>query len=185
MHLQRLASQLNLLIDPNDERQYDILARQFFNVPYIPFPVALHTVDILGMYNLAEYPSVLLGRKHGQEKWVFIGGFLDPRNTTEFAAVREFKEETSIDIDEDRLIYLGSQFIDDARYKDSVHKITTSVFCVELTKEEIYSAVGADDIEEVRLFDLEDVEEALREQHKPLLQKLLNEKHLWLKSNTL
>lgn len=57
------------------------------------------TVDILIFNDKKEF--ILIKRKNNPYKdcWAFPGGFVDYGETTEDAAVREAKEETSIDVD--------------------------------------------------------------------------------------
>lgn len=139
-------------------------------IPYVPFPIAFHTVDVIAVNN----DKVLLGRKPNQEKWQFIGGFVEPTHTAEHTAVKEFHEEAGALIkDESRFVYLTSLFIDDARYKTSCHKITSSVFFIDLEDNEAESLVAGDDIEELKWFSLDEVYGVLREQHKEIYVKFL------------
>jgi ADP-ribose pyrophosphatase YjhB (NUDIX family) len=157
-------------------------------VPYIQYPVAFHTVDIIATRQVGEDIEVLLGRKHKHlpTEWVFIGGFVEPMQTAESAALRELHEESNVLVeDEDRLVYLGSMFIDDARYADSCHKITTSIFTLELTQEESEQAKGGDDIAEVKFVKLDEAFDQLRPHHKPLFEKLIAMKSKWQHSKSL
>ena len=136
------------------------------------YPIAYHTVDILA-YQL-NYPKdclidnlILLGRKPGQTKFQIPGGFVDPADiSAEEAALREFKEETSLSITSnlvyskepwkignDKLFYEGSFQIDDERYRDSVNKIITSFYSVSLSIENIRKEpIPTDDLEELKWF---------------------------------
>lgn len=139
-------------------------------IPYVPFPIAFHTVDVIAINN----DRLLLGRKPKQEKWQFIGGFVEPTHTAEHTAVKEFHEEAGLLVkDESRFEYLTSLFIDDARYKNSCHKITSSIFFIELEENELSSLVAGDDIEELKWFSLDEVYGVLREQHKEIYVKFL------------
>lgn len=143
-------------------------------IPYVPFPIAFHTVDVIAI----NRNRILLGRKPKQEKWQFIGGFVEPTHTAEHTAVKEFHEEASLLIKrEDRFKYLTSLFIDDARYKDSCHKITSSIFTIVLNDEEAGLVKGGDDIEEVKWFELDEVNDVLRELHKDIFIKFLIKNH--------
>lgn len=140
------------------------------NIPYVPFPIAFHTVDVIAINN----DKILLGRKPNQEKWQFVGGFVEPTHTAEHTAAKEFHEEAGILIkDETRFTYLTSLFIDDARYKSSCHKITSSVFIIQLEDEEAEAVVAGDDLEEVKWYSLHEVYDIIREQHKEIFVKLL------------
>ena len=139
-------------------------------IPYVPFPIAFHTVDVIAINN----DMVLLGRKPNQEKWQFIGGFVEPTHTAEHTAAKEFHEEAGLLVkEESRFEYLTSLFIDDVRYKNSCHKITSSVFFIELEDDEVDMLKAGDDIEELCWFSLDEVYGVLREQHKEIYVKFL------------
>lgn len=139
-------------------------------IPYVPFPIAFHTVDVIAINN----DKILLGRKPNQEKWQFIGGFVEPTHTAEHTAAKEFHEEAGVLIkNETRFTYLTSLFIDDARYKTSCHKITSSVFIIRLDDKEAEAVVAGDDLEEVKWFSLHQVYDVIREQHKEIYVKFL------------
>ena len=142
-------------------------------VPNIPFPVSFSTVDMIGWFKTEGMtsPSILLGRKPGQPKWQFPGGFRDPKETCQEAAQREYLEEVLLDLDVSRFVPIQELFIDDIRYRDSCHKVTTSIFNVRLTEEDVANAAAGDDLGEVRLFSVEelckDISE-MREIHIPI-----------------
>ncbi|MEO6303827.1 MAG: NUDIX hydrolase [Bacteroidia bacterium] len=144
--------------DNSSEDIFNDCMKQLKKVPYIPFPVAFHTVD-MAPYRIVENGNVevLLGRKPFRTVFQFLGGFLDPKNTAENAAKRELHEESSgtIDVKEDEMVYLKSFFIDDYRYLNSCHKVTTSFFKVCVNSE--IDVKPGDDIEEVRWFKLNDL----------------------------
>ena len=157
----------------NEDILMDLIKEQLKQVPYVPFPTAFHTVDIIATKPSGLKTEVLLGRKHNSTSWVFIGGFVDPAESAETAALREFKEEALVEIhDESRLKYVGSSFVDDKRFKDC-HKITTSIFTIRLQNHEIDKVRGGDDIAEVKWFNLEDVYANISEHHKPIFVKYL------------
>jgi 8-oxo-dGTP diphosphatase len=57
----------------------------------------LLTVDIIiEMTDRADYPIVLIERKHPPYGWAIPGGFVDIGETVEAAAIREAREETSL-----------------------------------------------------------------------------------------
>jgi bifunctional NMN adenylyltransferase/nudix hydrolase len=181
----KIAHQLGIKLsgDETSTEVEELIVKQLETVPYIQYPTAFHTVDIIATRNVESTVDgnleVLLGRKHNATQWVFIGGFVEPTQTAEAAALRELHEETNILIEnEKRLAYLGSLFIDDARYKDSCHKITTSLFTIRLTSEEATAAKGGDDIEIIDWFKINDVSERLSEHHKPLFEKFIKYQEL-------
>ncbi len=65
----------------------------------------LLTVDILiRMVDQPAHPIVLIERKHPPFGWALPGGFVDVGERLEDAAVREAKEETSLDIELETLL---------------------------------------------------------------------------------
>ena len=59
----------------------------------------LLTVDIIiEMLDHNDCPIVLIERKHPPHGWALPGGFVDVGETTEAAAIREAREETSLDV---------------------------------------------------------------------------------------
>lgn len=155
-----------------------IIAETLKCIGYIPFPISLSTVDIVPYYiNKNGNIFLLMGRKPKQEKFQFVGGFRDPAETNEYAASRELNEEASIKLDENRFKFHGTYWIDDRRYKDSVHKITTALFTVEITYDEMILAKGADDMEEVKGFLLSDLirnqKEDIRDVHHALFDRIV------------
>ena len=178
--IHKIAHQLGIKLTGNETSTEveELIVKQLETVPYIQYPTAFHTVDIIATRNVESTVDgnleVLLGRKHNATDWVFIGGFVEPTQTAEAAALRELHEETNVFVDnEHRLEYLGSLFIDDSRYKDSPHKITTSIFTVSLTRDEASQAKGGDDIEIVGWFKINEISKRLAEHHKPLFEKFI------------
>lgn len=152
-------------------------------------PVNYVTVDGI----ICNGNSFLLGRKKGNEKFQFIGGFTDPTDATLEAAVRrEAGEEVenwngfnsryddretykapSIKID--KLKMLGSLRVDDSRYRNEVDKIMTVVFLCHTPDYD--NLAGADDIETVKwftIFELIANRELLAPVHQPLFDLLLS-----------
>ncbi len=140
-------------------------------VPYIPYPVSFSTADIVLLHELADGSfNILVGQKPGRTDWQFPGGFRDPKETNEGAAVRELNEEARVLLDINRFNYMGSKFVDDIRYRDTCHKITTNLFVVhDITDEEAPLFKAGDDLAEVKWipFTKESLAE-IREIHQPL-----------------
>lgn len=143
----------------------------------VNYPIAFKTVDIAvikGMYK----KSVLMIRKKNEPEdiWRFPGGFSDVTdNSTEESAVRELFEETNIKIDKSELFYLGSTKIDDSRYKNSPHCITTSFYTYNdnQCKTEDFAKAG-DDAIAINWIPLEELStKNVNKVHHGLLKMLL------------
>jgi 8-oxo-dGTP pyrophosphatase MutT (NUDIX family) len=141
---------------PDEQIIFRRIMEQLKKVPYIQYPVSLATTDvILWRYKEDGIQGVelLIGRKPYRDVWQFLGGFRDPKETSEAGALRELKEETggsvAIEAPYKNQLYLGSYFIDDSRYLVSCHKVTTSLFAVQLPPN-IEDVTHGDDIGEVK-----------------------------------
>ena len=174
--IKEIAELLNLSTEDYSYQQLKRIKEQLLKVPYIQYPVALHTVDMIPYRFAKTGIEILLGRKNFRTQFQFLGGFVDPKDSAEMAAVRELKEETSdtIIVKEKDLEYLGSFFIDDYRYRNSCHKVSTSLFMVAIESNK--KVKPGDDIEEVKWFNVENLnEENLISEHKQLLDFFLTE----------
>ena len=143
------------------------------------YPKTYPTVDI-AIFN-EDYTQILLGRKHLESEFRFIGGFVDPTDANlEAAAKREVREECG-DIEVDDFQYVASRLIDDWRYRREQDKIMTTLF----TCKYIYGAPkGADDIAEVSWMNVIDFknkdfrEKNLVYEHAKLMELLLMKMHI-------
>ncbi len=138
---------------------------------YNKYPTVYSTVDV-AIFN-EDKTKLLLGHKKTDEagKWRFIGGFIQKGETSEEAARRETAEETKITIDDVK--YIGTQPIDDWRYRNSEDSILTTLFSAKY----IYGKeTPSDDIDELKWFNLVDLIKTnaimLVEEHKKLFQLL-------------
>ncbi len=167
--------------------QREVLAlciQKLEEVPYIPYPVSLSTVDMIGVtYKMVEGKRktfVLMGRRSPAHLWQFPGGFRDPRETDEVAAQREYLEEVSINIPMNRIKRVGQLFIDDRRYRSTPHKVTTAIHLIHVLAKEAKLAQAADDIFEVKWFDVDYLRQnrdmVVRDVHMGLFNFI--EKHL-------
>ena len=120
------------------------------------------TVDII-----IELPGdriVLIQRKNPPLGWALPGGFVDEGESLEHAAVREAKEETTLDVT------LTEQFFtySDPKRDPRQHNIST-VFIARATGE----PVGADDAKEARTFPFDQPPSPLCFDHAEILRDYL------------
>ena len=121
---------------------------------YNTYPTVFSTVDI-AIYN-EDKTEILLGRKPYENKYRFIGGFVDINDASfEIAARREVMEETGLEIDD--LKYVKSMRVDDWRYrKEPDRSIITHFY----TAKKIFGGEKPnDDIEELKWFKIYDINE--------------------------
>lgn len=131
------------------------------------YPKVYTTVDI-AIWN-EDGTQLLLARKENEDKYRFVGGFLDSRETLEQAARRECNEETTLEISDPQ--YLGSFPIDDWRYRRELDSITTVFF---EAKRVFGKPTPCDDIVELKWFEADTLNpEFLVEGHRQLLQALI------------
>ncbi len=135
------------------------------------YPKCLPTVDIMAVKDNKEGKTmVMLGKRNSEPKYRICGGFVNPRETLEDAAKREFREEAGVEIHEPQ--YIKSFVVDDWRYRSEVDSITTSLFMAEI---KTGTPVPGDDIDELKWFYLNGtIMEMLVEEHKPLVQHVLD-----------
>lgn len=125
------------------------------------------TVDILIFNDKKEF--ILIKRKNNPYKdcWAFPGGFVDYGETTEDAAVREAKEETSIDVDLQNQFKVYSNPLRDPRG----HTITV----VYLAKGNMNDMKADDDAKGIEIFSYEDLKDMnLAFDHKQILEDIFN-----------
>jgi ADP-ribose pyrophosphatase YjhB (NUDIX family) len=117
-----------------------------------PFP----TVDIIIRIGNG---IVLIERKNPPYGWALPGGFVDYGESLETAAVREAKEETSLDV---RLISQFRAYSDPDR--DPRHHTITVVFIAEADG----TPKAADDAISAKVFTLDDLPENLAFDHRKI-----------------
>jgi bifunctional NMN adenylyltransferase/nudix hydrolase len=164
-----------LIMSPTTEKYKDFLTGK-------RYPTVYPTVDI-GVYDY-KAKRVLLGRKPTQEKFRFPGGFTDPTDDSyELAALRELYEETGLTVGLDGLRYIGSEKINDSRYRDNpFEKIITHLY---LGFYSFGAPVASDDLAETRWFSLDEITEKHDDifvsEHISLARKFVN----YIKENKL
>ena len=116
----------------------------------IKYKIPSLTVDIF-IHN-ENHEFILITRKNDPFKdyWALPGGFVDYGETTENAAIREAKEETSIDIHSLELFNVYSNPDRDPR------RHTVSVFY--LAHGNFDDAKANDDAKDIRVFSFDDLE---------------------------
>jgi 8-oxo-dGTP diphosphatase len=109
----------------------------------------LLTVDIvIELIDRPGRPIVLIERKYPPPGWALPGGFVDVGETLEAAAIREAKEETSLDV---RLASLLGNYSDPSR--DARGHTASAVYIAEASGQ----PVAADDARHLDVFAPDDV----------------------------
>jgi 8-oxo-dGTP diphosphatase len=119
----------------------------------------LLTTDII--IELSDRGIVLIERKNPPHGWALPGGFVDYGESLEKAAVREAKEETSLDVVLTEQFYTYSDPRRDAR-----HHTVSTVFIASAQGE----PRGADDAKVARLFQEDDLPTPLVFDHAQILR---------------
>ena len=115
---------------------------------YAGYDKTFPTVDVCA-YN--DKGQILLARKPNENKWRFIGGFVDKDDSDyEMAARREFSEETD-GSSVGSLQYICSKKIEDWRYRGESDGIMSTLF---LGRYGHGICRPSDDIEELKWFDV-------------------------------
>jgi ADP-ribose pyrophosphatase YjhB (NUDIX family) len=123
------------------------------------FPNPLLTVDII--IELASAHIVLIERKNPPHGWALPGGFVDYGESLETAAVREAKEETSLDVTLTEQFYNYSDPDRDRR-----HHTVSAVFIATAAG----VPQGADDAKTAREFGEKDLPAPLVFDHAEILR---------------
>jgi len=115
---------------------------------YSQRPKVYPTVDV-ACYN--DKGQILLAKKPFEDKWRFVGGFVDTTDANyETAVRREFSEEVN-GCAINNLRYALSTNVDDWRYRGSENCIMTALFLGTFGFGQVK---GSDDIEHVKWFDV-------------------------------
>ena len=130
-----------------DQRKWAIRATQN------AFPTVYSVVDV-AVFN-EDCSRIRLARKTFQDKYCFIGGFVDPTdNDRQCAAYRELQEETGIVVDSiHSLKHIGSAKVPDARYKWTHHAVMSDLFYTHQQR----GGRAQDDIAELLWFDYDNL----------------------------
>lgn len=119
----------------------------------------LPTIDII--IEIAGRGIVLIERKNPPHGWALPGGFVDYGESLEHAAVREAKEETSLDV---KLVEQFHSYSDPGR--DPRHHTISTVFIATAEG----APKGEDDAKEARLFTENDLPRSIVFDHPQILR---------------
>lgn len=120
---------------------------------YNRYPTSYQKVDV-AVFN-EEENQLLLSKKTDEDKYRFIGGFVEVKDTSlEHTAKRKFMDEAGAEIAITE--YIGSFRVDDWRYRSERDKIMTTLFKAKYLFGHLEPS---DDVEELRWFDLKDLKE--------------------------
>jgi len=111
---------------------------------------------------------ILIKRKNPPAGWAIPGGFVDYGETLEEAAVREMKEETSLDINLDRQFHTYSNPDRDPR-----HHTVSTIFIATATG----TPEAADDAIDIGIFTKDNLPEDIAFDHRQILEDYFNGKY--------
>lgn len=118
----------------------------------------LPTVDIIIQ---CQGGVVLIERKNEPHGWALPGGFIDYNESAETAAVREAREETSLDVELIRQFHVYSE-----PGRDPRHHTLTVVFLARADG----TPVAADDAKTARVFARDDLPDEICFDHAQILE---------------
>ena len=116
---------------------------------------------IIELIDQADRPFVLIERAHEPFGWAIAGGFVDVGETVEHAAIREAKEETSLDV---KLIALLGIYSNPKR--DTRGHTVTAVYIAEASG----MPAAADDAKNFGLYNFDNLPELLAFDHAQVLE---------------
>lgn len=149
-------------------------AEFFYNNPNAPKP---NKPNLVGATILIEYNEMLLlEHRVDSERWAIIGGSLKNDESFLTCAIRETKEETSIDLDES-MLGQGKLYDDPSiiiSYPDgNIFRSITIAYKVKLTEKPIL--VCSEESKELKFFSKEELKRVkIVETHIPILEDYLN-----------
>jgi bifunctional NMN adenylyltransferase/nudix hydrolase len=128
------------------------------------------TVDIALVRKQDDETYILLGKKPGETKWRFPGGFVDPGETFAQAARRELKEETGVET-ESQFTIIGDFILDEWRIRRQKGVSHRTVLCFAIHT--WGAAKAGDDLAHVEWIPVKDVIDAnaMVDEHKELMLK--------------
>lgn len=150
-------------------------AEFFYKKPNAPEP---NKPNLIGTTILIEYKDMLLlEHRVDSERWAIIGGSLKEDESFIECALRETKEETGIDIDENKvdfyMIYDDPSIV--ISYPDgNIFRSIMVVYRIRLTEQP--ELVCSEESKELRFFTKEELQNVkIVETHIPILEDYLSE----------
>lgn len=118
----------------------------------MPYKNPTPTVDVIvHRVHQAQLEVLLIERNNPPYGWALPGGFVDEGERVEFAAIREVKEETGLQVTLDHLLYVYSDPARDVRQ----HNLSV-VFTSDVTGRPLAPS-GQDDANDARFFSVQDL----------------------------
>lgn len=131
------------------------------------------TVDIIiELLDRPHRPIVLIERLHQPLGWAIPGGFVDYNETLEASAVREAKEETSLDVELIELLHIYS----DPKRDPRQHTISTVFIATSIGQPH-----AADDAKYLEIFNQWEIPTELCFDHSQILRDYWRYRHYGLK----
>jgi len=132
---------------------------------YRPVTPLLAVDAIIELIDKPGRPIVLIERKNPPHGWAIPGGFMDVGERIETAAIREAKEEVSLDV---QLLALLGMYSDPER--DPRGHTVTAVYVAEAHGEPI----AADDAKTAAIYDIDNLPAELVFDHCQVLKNYIN-----------
>ncbi len=128
---------------------------------YRPTTPLLAADTIIELTDKPNRPIVLIERKNPPYGWAIPGGFVDVGERLETAAIREAKEEVSLEVNLKALLGMYS----DPERDDRGHTVT-AVYVAEAAGE----PQAADDAKNLAIFELDNLPDELAFDHRQVLE---------------
>ncbi|VYT61738.1 NUDIX domain-containing protein [Clostridium tertium] len=150
-------------------------AQFYYKNKNAPKPNKPNSIGIAAIIKFND--KVLLEKRVDSDRWSLIGGGLEVIESLEEGIVREIKEETGLNINDDHLkfwkIYSDPSRI--ASFPDgNILRLITAVYIVKLNK--AHKLLCSEESEELRYFNLNELKYLnIAETHKHIIEDYINE----------
>ena len=118
--------------------------------------------------------EVLLGRRADYNKWGFPGGAMELGETAEETAIREYMEETGLEVRVKRLIGVYSGYLADHPNGDKAQSVVIA-FEMEIVGGEL--KINDDESLELKFFPIDETPELFCKQHEDFLEDIKNKRY--------